>query len=167
MRDRNMARRRPRSPSATPYASATARTLGALAAALLIAVFLAACRDKDDRSSLDSPAGLHGQGREVAAVIGDYEQAFHRGDAMRLCRELLLRGTSPLECRRAMRQLAGQPFYRHVQIDVRRVNVHGARATARVLLRSGNHRESTTYSLVKRGGRWRIDALEPQNKASR
>lgn len=135
-------------------------------AALLLAVLLAGCGG-ENKQAPGSSGHFEGEASKVAAVIGEYQRAFHRADGTHICRELIPEGHRPPRCERAMAQLARQRFYRHVDIEVREVDVHGAKAKAHVLTTAGRHRERGSYSLVKQRGRWRIDVFGQQDPAGR
>jgi hypothetical protein len=96
--------------------------------------------------------------RRVARVVMSLQEAINRGDATRVCEQLLARETTGRRCIRDLNVLFRHPIYRKFRIDVRKVTIKGERATARVVLkiRGGTRAEHETYRLIRQDGEWRV-----------
>ncbi len=134
-------------------------------AAALLTVVLGGCGGSDKKATTEqkrTPSASSDQ-RAILATIDQLQAASRRGDARKICNELFTRSlaasiktASQRSCRAAVKQRFTS---RREQISVsRQLTVNGPRATA--VIREQNGRASTLF-LLKEGGRWRIERLQP------
>ena len=131
--------------------------------AVLAAAVLAGC----GAAQQDSSGNFRGDERLVAQAVEDLQQHAQRGDAKRLCEEVLAR-----ELVQRFEQAGGGRCTEAVEeavkdadtfeLTVESVEVSGTRATARVQAESGERDQTDTISLVKEGARWKVSALQAQ-----
>jgi hypothetical protein len=134
--------------------------------AATVAVVLAACGGQEESSADKFPAGDR---RAIAQTVEDLQRAGERGDAKRICRDLLAasvvrriagRGGT---CERALEPLLEDAD--NFQLSVQRVTVLAARrgapprASARVKSAAEDETRFDTFTLVKERGRWRVESL--------
>jgi hypothetical protein len=130
-----------------------------LLAALAAGISLAGCggnSNKTEQKQTDQVA--------VRRVLSDLQAASRAGDGKRICNEIFtpklaasVTGSAPSgSCAKEVRQKLFSP---RTQITVKGISViDSANATATVAEANGN---TSTVSLVKQGGRWRIRGVKP------
>ena len=132
------------------------RTLAALLAAGLA---VAGCAS----SSKDSTDKFKGEARSVAQVVEDLQDAGRRGNADRICEDLLAKAviqrlaaqsTSRRDCGATLDDALDDADI--FDLSVEKVDVRGARATAVVKSDAGNKDRTDTLTLVKEGRNWKL-----------
>ena len=132
-----------------------------LASALAFGAFAAGC----GRSEPDSSGKFKGEEKLVANAIEDLQDAGRKGDATRICRDLLARDVV-----RTISKAGDKTCAQRVKdslddadvfdLSVKSVTVKGATATATVTSDDGNEKDRVdTMTLAKEGKRWKIAAL--------
>lgn len=143
-------------PSAPIDPRALKRGAGALTAALLLAVGPAAC------GSTVSTSGFKGEAKAVAQRMSDLQSDVTSSNAQKLCaNDLASAARARLNkvggCVPALKRQLGA--ISDFELTVEKVAVNGATATARVKSSWSGKLRSTTLTLVKEGGGWRITRL--------
>lgn len=132
-----------------------------VAVALSVAVTASGC----GRSEPDSSGRFKGEERLVANTIEDLQTAGKRGDATRICNELLaaevveeVEKAGDEKCpARVKDSLEDADAF---ELTVKSVTVKGRTATATVASDDGNEKDRLdTMTLAKEGQRWKISAL--------
>jgi hypothetical protein len=128
-----------------------------LAMAAVLALSLSACGAANNSSN----SKFKGEQQNVVKVVDALAQAGSRGDADRICKDILAKQlvtelkTAGGDCVTEMdRAIADASDY---DLQVTSVKVNGTNATAQV--RQGKHGEVATFTFVKEGGAWRASAL--------
>jgi hypothetical protein len=140
-----------------------ATTLSAVPAgvrALICAAALALTGCGGGGSGADTPHRVDATAdeRQATRAIERLEDAINKGEARRICNEILAEETTGPKCTHDTTLLLRHPMYRRFAATVRDVNVTGERATALVVLKitSDERGERESYPLVKEGGEWRV-----------
>lgn len=128
-----------------------------LAVVVVLALGLSAC----GATTTDSGSRFEGEQQQVAKVVDELAQAGSRGDAERICTDILAKslvtelksagGDCVTEMDRAIQDASDY------DLQVTGVEVDGANATAEV--RQGDAGDTATFTFVKEGGAWRAAAL--------
>jgi hypothetical protein len=132
------------------------RASTAAGSALLLGALIAGCGGADD------PEPLRGPAKEVAAVVQALERSVADGDYRRICRDLfseqVRRQAGGRDCPAMLKRTAAD--VKRPSIVIRRIEVHGAKATAVVGTRArGEAPSKETIDLVREAGRFRISSL--------
>jgi hypothetical protein len=114
-------------------------------------------------SSKTNLGTFRGDQRQAAQAVVDFASAANSGDEQRLCGTLLAKALAT----RLAAAGRGCPAVVHeairdadsVDLTVQSVRVTGDRASARVKLETGKKDRTTTLTLVREGGGWRIAGL--------
>jgi hypothetical protein len=127
------------------------------ATAAVLALSLSACGG----TTSNSDSKFKGEQQEVVKVVDALAKAGSRGDADKICNEILAKqlvtelksagGDCVTEMDRAISDASDY------DLQVTSVKVNGTNATARV--RQGDHGEVATFTFVKEGSAWRASAL--------
>jgi hypothetical protein len=130
------------------------RTLALIA---VLALFLSAC----GTATSNQNSKFKGEQQNVVKVVDALASAGSRGDADRICKEILSKQlvtelkTAGGDCVTEMdRAISDASDY---DLQVTSVKVNGANATAQV--RQGKSGQVATFTFVKEGGGWRASAL--------
>ncbi len=128
-----------------------------LATAVVLALVLSAC----GASGPDSESSFQGEQQQVAKVVDELASAGARGDAEKICTEILAKRlvaevkAAGGDCETEMdRAISDASDY---DLQVRSIKISGPNATAQV--RQGADGEVATFSFVKEGGAWKASAL--------
>ncbi len=135
------------------------------AVVVLAALFAAGC----GAAAKDSTDDFRGEARQVAVAIEDYQDAARKGDEEEICKDLLApelvriieaqakggRGSCPGRLSDSLRDADG------FEIDVKKVDVSGTRATATITSEGRDKDRTDTMTLLKTGTppRWRIASV--------
>jgi hypothetical protein len=133
----------------------------ALAAVATCAALAAGCAPTSGSSTKVS--NFRGDQRAVAQAVVDFQSAANDSDEQRICGDLLAKALAS----RLAAHGRGCPAAVHeairdadsLDMTVQSVQVNGPRATARVKLETGKKDRTTTLTLVREGGTWRIAGL--------
>jgi hypothetical protein len=129
--------------------------------ALLATLALGACGSSND----DSAEDFAGERRVVAAAVEDLQEAGRKGDAGKICRELLASAVTTRlnrgadDCEAAVkRQIEDADTF---ELTVESVQITGTRATARIKSTGGEDDKDRfdTLVLVKERSSWRVADL--------
>jgi hypothetical protein len=131
----------------------------ALALALTAAVVLAGCGSGDKNSAGD----FQGEQKAVAQTVEDLQTAGRKGDADKICSDLLaaslvqtIRRASG-ECSKAVDDaLQDADSY---EMKVEKVAINGNRATATVKSEAGDQDRTDAIALEREGSNWKIASL--------
>lgn len=132
---------------------------------LAAAAPLAACGGSDKPPAEQaSPATVSSDQRGVLDTIDALQAASRKGDGQAICRGIFTPELSRSVAAAAKRSCAGEVrsklFSPQAEISVSRdIQLNGNQATA--MVRDQNGRVSKLF-MVKRGGRWQIDRVQPQ-----
>jgi hypothetical protein len=128
-----------------------------LAAAAALTLSLSAC----GAANSDQNSKFKGAQQDVVKVVDSLAQAGKRGDAKRICTEILAKqlvtelktagGDCVTEMDRAIKDASDY------DLQVTGVKVNGSTATAQV--RQGDKGQVATFTFVKEGGAWKASAL--------
>jgi predicted lipid-binding transport protein (Tim44 family) len=129
---------------------------------LLPALALGAC----GQTSKDSAGNFQGEQKAVATAIEDLQNAGRKGDAVKICSQLLapalvdqINRASKRPCDKVLKDdLADVDAY---ELQVQKVTVTGDRADAVVESQAGSKKRTDTLQLQKVGGAWKIAKLAP------
>ena len=132
-------------------------------AAALAGALLATAGVGCGQAERDTRDEFSGESRAVASTVEDLQSAGRKGDARRICRDLLAAAVvkrmsrAGERCERVVdRQLEDADAF---ELSVEAVRVNGSRATARVRSTAEGEDRTDSLGLVKESGRWRIAAL--------
>ena len=133
----------------------------ALAAVAVCAALAAGCAPTT--STKTNVSQFKGDQRQVAQAVADFQSAANDGDDQRICTAVLAKALAA----RLAAHGSGCPAVVHeairdadtLDMTVQSVRVAGPRATARVKLETGKKDRTTTLTLVREGGTWRIAGL--------
>jgi hypothetical protein len=117
-----------------------------------------------EQSGQQAPSALPAAQREVLGVVDALQRASRRGDGRTICADIftpqLARSIATAAKRSCAKEVRARVFSPRAQFSVARdIAVTGERSTAIIRDQSGN---VSKLFLVKQGGRWRIDRVEPQ-----
>jgi hypothetical protein len=128
-----------------------------VATVAVLALLVSAC---GATQTTDQPT-FNDQQQQVADVVDNLADAGRRGDADRICKEILAKrlvdelksagGDCVTEMDRAIKDASDY------DLQVRSIKITGNTATAQV--RQGDDGKTATFSFVKEGGAWRASAL--------
>ena len=143
-----------------PPKTAVARALGGACAALL-GVALSAC------AKTVSTGAFQGEQREVAKAIANLQSDVTAGDQRKICsNDLASEVVARLDaarggCRAVIKEQLSEIDSSDLRIDSIQLSVAGAQRTASARVRSvyGGKTTSSTLSLLKQGGKWKISAV--------
>ena len=133
-----------------------AATIASLLAALLA---LGGCGSGGDNSAQD----FAGEKAQVADVIEELEKAGSRGEAGKICSDILARAlrdeiaTTGSDCENEIKRAIEDAD--DFQLTVKSVSVSGLKATARVEGKEDDKSVLRTFELVKESGRWRASSF--------
>jgi len=141
--------------------SVTAKALLACACAALLAVALSAC------AKTVSTGAFQGEQREVAKSIANLQSDVTAGDQRKICsNDLAIEVVARLDaarggCRAVIKEQLSEIDSSDLRIDSIQLSVAGAQRTASARVRSvyGGKTTSSTLSLLKQGGKWKISAV--------
>jgi hypothetical protein len=127
---------------------------------VLVALTLAGCGG-GGAGPTESAKRFTGEKQKAAQTVEDFEAASHEGDAKRVCNEILAKRDRPENCERDVKAFLGKGAAKKVDLEVKAVEVHGNKASARVAIKgAGTPRpQITRYPLLKDGGKWRITGV--------
>lgn len=110
-----------------------------------------------------SAGNFEGEERAVADAVEEVQTAAQRGDAEKLCRDLLAKslrdraGQAGTSCDKEIEKAVDDAD--SFDLDVRTVTVTGTTARAEVRGEAGEETRSGTIELVKEDGRWRVSSF--------
>jgi hypothetical protein len=110
----------------------------------------------------ETPQPASAAPRELAAVVVQLERATRARDFAEICDDILTKAARRRagggDCARLVRSAAAG--IRDPRIELLRIQVEGARATATIRTRAeGQARVTDTLSLREEGGEWRVESL--------
>ena len=128
--------------------------------ALLALLLLAGCAPSGGGGGVDVDR-FEGDEKLVAETLDDLSSAGRRDDAEQICSRLLsARLVEQLGARRCVDVVGEQIEDAQVfDLEVDRVTVTGDRATARVVSDFDGEEQPRTVTLVREGGRFKLDAI--------
>jgi len=127
----------------------------------LLAAALAGC------GSTVSTSAFHGEEREVAQVVANFQADVSAGEQQKVCANdlssaLVARLGGPAACRKAIKNQLAE--IDNLEMSVRAVQVSppgaGRTATARVKSINGGKSRLATPTLVREGGGWKISGVQ-------
>jgi hypothetical protein len=129
-----------------------------LAAAPLVGLLLAAC------GSSVSTSSFKGEAHEVAQTIANLQTDATAGDQAKICSNDLAAATvarlgGKKACEAAIKNQVSEIDNLEASVESVHVDPAGKTATATVKSVYGGKKRTTTVTLVKEGGRWRVSAL--------
>ena len=130
---------------------------------LILGAVAAACGGgNEERSGPNPPPAISGQQREVLATIDGLESGSRRGDGARICKQYLtkrmaekLGGRGGKRCPKAATSL----FPSDSQLAVGNIRTSGQTVLVPTVDDRGRR---SSLSMVKEGGRWRVDNVSAQ-----
>jgi hypothetical protein len=128
-----------------------------VATAAVLALLVSAC----GATETSNQPNFNDQQQQVAEVVDNLADAGRRGDAERICKEILAKrlvdelkaagGDCVTEMDRAIKDASDY------DLQVRSIKITGNSATAQV--RQGDDGRTATFTFVKEGGVWKASAL--------
>jgi hypothetical protein len=121
------------------------------------------------QTTKSSAGNFRGEQRAVAQAVDDLQSAGSKGDAGKICSQLLtpglvakIRQASNGACDTALKDSLSDVDRNAFGLEVKKVTINGTDATAVVRATGGSDHRTETLGLQKVGGAWKIATLGAQ-----